>query len=61
MCFVLVLLMSSINVYAAEGYDATAGFDVCSKAGIVKIFQIIGFGLFIIKIIVKLQNTQLKR
>lgn len=49
--FILLVGLSVINVHAAE-FDATAGFDVCEKAGIVKIFQIIGYALFIIKIIV---------
>ena len=52
--FIILFLISFIclrnNVLAAP--NLTQGFNICEKSGIVKSFQIIGYCLFIVKIVV---------
>jgi hypothetical protein len=50
-CLLFLICIVAINVNAAE-FDSKAGFDVCAKAGIVKTFQILGYVLFVLKIVV---------
>lgn len=52
--FLLILFILTIFLLNIDVVDAATTFRVCEKSGIVKVFQILGYALFIIKILAPL-------